>query len=263
MKSLPYNHPVTQKILKDKPKQPIYYKGSCSALSDKFIQIGVIGSRDISTYTFDILPGIFRFLSLFKCNIVSGGALGVDAFAHTLALQFQIPTCSFLASPVTDPSPKQNQHIFEDIQSKGCLLSTTQPYSKLKKYQFLERNKLLVNLCDILIVPQSQAGSGTMSTAEYALSENKYVFVPPVRAHDQSYDGNLILLKKGAQILSRAEDLLKYSPILEQHNKLLAPHLNQHKKYIRGHTKMQSVEILEAIYKKIDKGQLNHLASEL
>ena len=259
MKLIESSHPIYKKIFDDQAQACLYRQGSIRALDSDHIQVGIIGSRAISSYTFDVLPGMLQFLSLFKCNIISGGALGVDTFAHSLALQFNLKTTAFLACPLDNLSPKQNSDLFQEIQSHGCLLSSLRPYTTVKKHQFLDRNKLLVKLCDFLIVPQAQCHSGSIKTAEYALSLNKQVFVPPVRNSDLAYDGNLILLQKGAKLLTRPDDLINNSRIQNQYNQLLKPHLKKHQHLIRGYKNMQPIDILEALFKKIFDGKLNYL----
>ncbi len=259
MKLIESSHPIYRKVFADKAAGCLYRQGSIRALDSDHIQVGIIGSRAISGYTFDILPGIVQFLSLFKCNIISGGALGVDTFAHSLALQFKLNTTAFVACPLDKLSPKQNLDLFQEIQSHGCLLSSLSPHTTVKKHQFLDRNKLLVNLCDFLIVPQAQCHSGSLKTAEYALAQNKQVFVPPVRNSDLAFDGNLILLQKGAKLLTRPDDLINHSQINQQYNQLLKPHLKKHQHLIRGYKNMQATDILEALFKKIFEGKLNYL----
>lgn len=251
MKTIPANHFIYEKLNLKPEKSPIYFSGKLRSLDPNTIHVGIIGSRNLSTFTLEFLPGVVEFLSFFKCNIVSGGALGVDTLAHSSALNCGLSTTAFLACPLSQLSPKQNQDLFQNISQKGLLLSYLPPHAQSYKYTFINRNKSLVQLCDFLVVPQAHKDSGTIGTAKFALSQNKMVFVVPMRPTDCAYDGNTILIKQGAKLLTTYNDLFQHPKMLDLLNNKLKPQAEIIAKKINAPKNLQPQQIIQLAFEKV------------
>jgi DNA processing protein len=246
MKTLKNTHWIYQKI---SPKEitPIFYKGSTSNISPNSPRVAIIGSRKVSMYTYDFLPYLMRFLLKIQATVVSGGALGVDILAHQIALNHGLTNICLLASPLNKISPRENQLIIDQISKSGIVLSTQAPFVNTQKYMFLSRNKMLVDLADIIIIPQAQLKSGTMQTGEYALKQNKPVFVLPSRCFDIPFLGNLELIRKGAYLLGDFRDLFDYDPIFQRYEKYLEKHIAPLRSKVKNASKYNSVQILDKL----------------
>lgn len=74
------------------PSKPwvLYYQGCLDVLL--MPQLAVVGPRMPSVYAKEVLSALFESVQGRKCCIVSGGARGVDLFAHEMALKMGIPT---------------------------------------------------------------------------------------------------------------------------------------------------------------------------
>jgi len=77
-----------------------------------------------------------------------------------------------------------------------------------QKWTFAQRNRIISGLSSALIVIQAPKGSGAMITARYAIEQNREVFVCPGHAFDYNYEGCHDLIRDGASIVSRVEDIL-------------------------------------------------------
>lgn len=75
--------------------------------------------------------------------------------------------------------------------------------------QFPERNRLISGLSDAVVVVEARAKSGSLITVDQALEQNKDVYVIPGRVGDSLSEGCNELIKSGAYIMTKAEDILE------------------------------------------------------
>lgn len=250
MQTLKHTNWIYKKLIDNKSTN-IFYLGSTKHIDPQSPRVAIIGSRKVCMYTYDFLPYLMRFLKKTNATIVSGGALGVDILAHQLGLNHGLANISLLASPLNKIAPRENQHIIKDISKTGLVLSTQAPYVSPKKYMFLSRNKMLVDLADIIIVPQAQLKSGTIKTGEYALSQKKPVFVLPSRSFDIAFLGNLDLIRKGAHILGDFRDLFLHKPLFTRYENYLEKHIAPLRNRVKNESRFNSVQILDKLTDQI------------
>jgi DNA processing protein len=250
MKTLKKDHWLYTKI-NPKNSAELFYKGSLKKISENSPKVAIIGSRKLTFYTQEVFPYLMTFLKKINATIISGGALGVDILAHKNALDYGLSNISFLASPLNNITPKENQLVLEQVSKNGILLSTQAPFITPKKYMFLDRNKMLVDLADIIIIPQAQLKSGTLKTGEYALTKNKPVFVLPARIFDVPFMGNLELIRKGAHVLGDFRDLLLHQPILHLYDKYLEKHVEPLRPRVKNSHKFNSIQIIDKLTDQI------------
>ena len=230
MQKIDRSHKLYQKIFPkdflDKQRQvpELFAQGSSKHLK-KFIAskkthpvVAIIGSRKITLHTMLMLEYFVEFFCIHNCIVLSGGAAGVDSYAHQACLKYNGLTACFLAQPIS-AKLIDSKLLYRQIARRGLLLSAQQPLSPTFKYSFLKRNQLLVHLADFLFVPQADINSGTIHTALQALQRAKRVFVLPASLYDSPYAGNLQLIKSGATMLSCVSDLfdiLQINPLQHQ-----------------------------------------------
>jgi DNA processing protein len=131
-------------------------------------------------------------LSSNQIAVVSGGAMGIDAAAHTGAFP---NTIAILANSLDIFYPKINYKLLEDISKKGLLLSEYQPTTYATRYSFVLRNRIVVGLCDALVIAQADLNSGSLRSAEFAMKLGVPVYVLPHRLKES--EGTDMLLKEG------------------------------------------------------------------
>ncbi|WP_299545775.1 DNA-processing protein DprA [uncultured Helicobacter sp.] len=154
--------------------QTLYYCGNLELLNAP--KITIIGTRNPNLYAQNFTKIIAQKLSKNGIVIVSGGALGTDIIAHTNSLP---NTIMISPSSLDYIYPKSNAPIISKIYKQGLILSQFAPTYTPRRYSFLERNKSVVSLGKYVIIPQADLHSGSMQSAQYALSLNKPIFVPP------------------------------------------------------------------------------------
>ena len=170
------------------PPKELFALGDISLLKKR--KIAIVGSRKASFYAKEMTKKIANELSLRDVVVVSGGAMGIDASAHYGAFP---NTIAILATSLDNLYPKINEKLLFDISKKGLLLSEYEVGAKITKYSFVLRNRLVVGLCDALIIAEADTDSGSLRSAEFAQSFNKPIYVLPHRLGESL--GTLDLVK--------------------------------------------------------------------
>ena len=168
----------------------LYYYGNVELLHTR--KISIVGTRNPNPYATNFTQTLAQKLSKYGITIISGGALGIDIIAHTHSLP---NTIMVSPSSLEIIYPASNAKIITQIYEQGLVLSQfTSPY-KPHRFSFLERNKIVISLGECVIIPQADLKSGSMQSANYALSLQKKIFVPP--HHIGQSQGTQMLAKEG------------------------------------------------------------------
>lgn len=154
-------------------------------------KISIIGSRNCTQYTKNFVTEISSKLAKNGVKIVSGGAIGVDIIAHKSA-GAQNSIC-VLPSGIGELYPAINKKYLEEIAQNGLLISQFENNFKATNWSFVLRNEIVVALGDKLIAAEAELKSGSMKSIEFALKQNKKIFVPLHRIGESS--GTNYLLK--------------------------------------------------------------------
>lgn len=166
------------------------YLGNISLLDKK--KVSIVGTRNPNIYSQTITNLISSKLSQNNICIVSGGAIGVDAIAHKAANS--INTIAVLPCGINHFYPAINKNMLTDIAKNGLVISQFENNFKATNWSFVARNELVVGLGDILIVTGADLKSGSMTSVEFALKQQKEIFVPLHRIGES--EGTNYLLKE-------------------------------------------------------------------
>lgn len=171
--------------------------------------LAVVGSRNPSHETLMWMQReMGRFLRHRKIGVVSGGARGVDEWAHRISIDEEIPTICVLPSGLLNPYPPGGQTLWSEILAGGgCLLSTMPLREGMRKSHFHIRNRWIAGMARGVFVAEANRRSGSAMTAKYARDEGIEVATLPVSPHSVRGLGNLDLLADGATMLRESGDL--------------------------------------------------------
>lgn len=200
------NYPQSWSALSYRPAI-FSYQGEPAWLECEFIS--VVGSRTPAT---DTLLWMQRELSAFlvgrKVGVVSGGARGVDQWAHRMALDCGRPTICILPSGLLNPYPFGRENLWRQIRDNGgCMISTCALEEPLRKSFFHIRNRWIAGLAPLCFVAEANRRSGSQLTAKLAFEEHKTVCTLPVFPTATQGLGNLDLIADGAIFLRDHLDL--------------------------------------------------------
>lgn len=162
----------------------LWARGDVRKLSGK-VNVAVIGTRTPTSYGAKMAQRIVSLLVSRGCNVISGLALGCDAVAHSETVKAYGTTCAVLPSGVDNPVPASNKNLSNEILQKGGILLSEYPLGHSpQKREFVERDRIVAALADIVIVIEAGEKSGTMHTVNYALEYERPVLCT---AHPQKY----------------------------------------------------------------------------
>lgn len=140
--------------------------------------------------------------------VVSGLAVGIDAAAHRGALSEGGRTLAILPGGMESIYPPSNRGLAAAILEKGGGLATEYPpFSRIFKYRFPERNRIIAGLSRSCVLVQAPEKSGALITAEHALAEGRDVFVHRACIGGARNSGADLLAQQGAAVVGSAADI--------------------------------------------------------
>lgn len=186
------------------PPCGLYVKGNLELFHRP--SAAIVGARQCTEYGREAARYFGRALADAGVSVVSGMALGIDAAGHRGALDGKHPTFAVLASDVNVCYPRENIGMYMEIQNTGALLSEFDR-KPVVPGMFPMRNRIISGMADCVIVIEARERSGSLITADLALEQGREVFALPGRINDPVSSGCNELIKHGAQILTKPEDL--------------------------------------------------------
>lgn len=171
--------------------------------------LAVVGSREprsVSLLWMEV--HLKRFMQQNPCYISSGGARGIDQKAHSLAIETKTPTLVFLPSGLDKVYPANMNGIKQEIIDQGgAFISEYQSDQEIRKFHFVQRNRLISGIARATLIIEAHKKSGTMITAKEAVEQHRPVWVLPGHPLDSAMEGNNDLLISGATPVVGAQDL--------------------------------------------------------
>lgn len=189
------------------PPKSLYFIGKLPERPVKVVSI--VGSRRPTGYGRGVTQTLAGDLARAGIVVVSGLALGIDAIAHTAALDAGGTTIAVLGGGVDDPHPRTNVSLARRILLHGgALVSEYEPGTPPMQHRFLERNRIVSGLADAVVVTEAAIRSGTLSTVAHALDQGRTVFAVPGNITSPLSAGCNHLIKQGAIPVTDASDIL-------------------------------------------------------
>lgn len=202
----------------DYPPPLIYAKGDVGLLSRP--SIAVVGSRNCSGAGAALARQWTTTLSQNEFVIVSGLARGIDSVVHKASLASG--TIAVLAGGLDTIYPPEHAQLQQDIAEQGCLVSECPPGFKPRGKDFPRRNRIISGLSLAVIVVEAARRSGSLTTARFAAEQGRDVFAVPGHPLDPRAAGTNSLIKSGAILTTRAEDVIaEIAPQLERNDSQL------------------------------------------
>lgn len=161
-------------------------------------KIGMIGTRTPSQEVKQNAHSTAKKLAENGITIVSGLAKGCDTAAHEGALSAGGSTIAVLPCGILSIYPTENRPLAQQIGKKGLLVSEYPPYFTIQPYAAIQRNYLLEQLSDQLLLCQSGLQGGSKYAIKQALIHKKRVFALPLplESYGETLNRQLIRSKK-------------------------------------------------------------------
>ncbi len=177
-------------------------------------KIAMVGSRAASWHGLQFAEQLARQLAALGFVVVSGLARGIDAASHRGALAVGGQTIAVLGQGCDVVYPKQNQALFQEIASRGLLVSEYSNQTEPLPYHFPARNRIITGLSDALIVVEARTRSGSLISAKLALEQGREVFAVPGPVVAGAASGCHELIRQGAHLMDSITDLYREMPQL-------------------------------------------------
>ena len=200
-------YPLCLRQLPDCPVV-LYARGTMPDL-DRFPAVAVVGTRHASQNGYREAYSLAAGLAAGGAVIISGGAVGVDAAAHSGALDAGGITVVVMACPVNEQYPKDNVELRRRVLAQGGVLMSEFPHGESYKCEFPIRNRLLSGLSQAVCLGETPLRSGARITARLAREQGRDVYALPGSLSGRRNDGAHREIQNGAILVIRAEDILR------------------------------------------------------
>lgn len=184
----------------------IFYRGNKDLLLFKR-KLSIVGTRNNTKYSEGALDIIVPHLVENNFVIVSGIASGVDGLAHIKTIRNKGYTIGVIAHGHNTIYPEENKYLYKIMEQKHLIISEYFPTTKIRKYRFLERNRLVAALGCGLLITEAGLKSGTSRTIEYALDIGNNVLCLPGRFGDKMSIALNEHIKSGAIMINKLCDI--------------------------------------------------------
>lgn len=192
------------------PPAILFMRGNRALLDKRLNRIALVGARRCSLYGRNVARMLGKELGKYSTIIVSGGARGIDTHGHEGLLASLGYGIVVMGCGLDIVYPRENTKLFDRIlQNNGLLVSEYPPGTPPSAKHFPARNRIISGLSRGVIVVEAKGSSGSLITADMAVSEGRDVFVVPCNLLDHIADGNKFLMRNGAFVLTGYEDIVK------------------------------------------------------
>jgi DNA processing protein len=174
--------------------------------------IAIVGSRDHTPYGAEACRLVASHAAEAGIAVVSGMARGLDAVAHTAALEFRGSTIGVLGNGLGVVYPAANARLYERVAAEGLLLTEFPPGDRPNAGSFPRRNRLISGLARLTVVVEAAVGSGAIITADAALEQGREVAAVPGPITSPTSTGCNRLIRDGATPITEVTDLHAFYP---------------------------------------------------
>jgi DNA processing protein len=108
--------------------------------------------------------------------------------------------------------PRENRKLFEKILETGVVITEFPLGSSPLGYHFPMRNRIISGLSLAVVVVEATKRSGSLITARLALEQNREVMAVPGNTTSELSQGTNWLVKTGAKLVERWEDVAEELP---------------------------------------------------
>lgn len=199
--------PLRLREIPDAPTQ-LYVRGTLP--SQERPHLAVVGSRAATPYGKQVVRELLQGLRGTQVVIVSGLAYGIDALAHTIALEMGLTTVAVPGSGLGWDVlyPRANVNLAREIlKAGGALISEFEPEMRAADWTFPQRNRIMAGLCQATLVVEARERSGSLITARLTAEYNRDLLVVPGSIFSEGSRGTHQFLKLGAMPITNAVDL--------------------------------------------------------
>ncbi len=190
------------------PPAVLYVDGELCDI-DNSVAIGIVGTRRASEYAVKVTHIMSRGIAEAGALVVSGGALGVDTYAHKGALMAGGKTIAVLGCGLGAKYLSENKPLRDMIKHNGALITEYPPFTPASKRSFPLRNRIISGISLGVLVVEAGVKSGSLITAGCALEQGRDVYAVPTSVLSTDFAGSNKLIDDGAKVVTKPEHLIE------------------------------------------------------
>lgn len=239
------------------PPMLLYYRG---ILQNDAVRVAMVGSRRFTPYGEGIALEFAERLAAAGLTIVSGAARGIDTSAHKGALKSG-RTIAVLGCGVDVAYPSENRRLLQEIVSAGgAVISEYGPGTQPLPAFFPARNRIISGLSQGTLVVEAARRSGSLITAEMALSEGRDVFAVPGSIYSGTSQGCNRLIQQGAKLVQSPSDILEEYGLAVPPPRKARPKLTPEERQVWQVLSFEHPLSIDEIICSLPDGELSNLA---
>ena len=179
----------------DDPPAALAYVGSFDAIMQP--RVGVVGTRSASAAGLGFARELGAALSSAGVSVVSGLARGIDGAAHRGALGAEAPGAALgvLGTGVGVVYPHEHRDLQCTVAKRGLLLSEYDFLRGPRPESFPDRNRIVAQLAQVLVVVESGTKGGSLLTVQEATIRGRPILAVPNNPLVRSASGSNALLR--------------------------------------------------------------------
>lgn len=186
----------------------LFYAGDASLLRQPCV--AVVGSRKVSEDGAKRARKLARELVAHGVVVVSGLAEGVDAAAHTAAIEAGGRTIGVVGTPLDAVYPASHKRLQEIIYREHLLVSQFPLGSKVYPSNFPQRNKIMAAATDATVIVEASDTSGSLHQAAECARLGRWLFIAKSVVDNPSLTWPEKFLKQPkARVLTQTADILE------------------------------------------------------
>jgi len=191
------------------PPIALIAKGNLDALVAD--SLAIVGTRNPTNYGARIAGDFAAGFVDRDWVIISGGAYGIDTYAHRGALIAEGSTVAVIACGIDVNYPAANARLFEEICESGALITEAMPGVKAMPHRFLTRNRLIAAMSQATLVVEAAFRSGSLRTARDAAELLRPVMAIPGPINSPTSEGcHRLIGERAAEIVTSVADAVEF-----------------------------------------------------
>jgi len=191
------------------PPIALILKGNVGALHQP--SLAIVGTRNPTSYGARIAGDFAAGFADREWAIVSGGAHGIDSYAHKGALIAEGVTVAVIASGIDINYPAGNARLFIEICESGAIVTEFMPGHRALPHRFLTRNRLIASLSKATLVVEAAFRSGSLRTARDAAEIFRPVMAIPGPINSPTSEGcHRLIGERAAEIVTSVADAVEF-----------------------------------------------------
>jgi DNA processing protein len=171
-------------------------------------RVAIVGTRAATPPGLADAREIAAFCARAGITVISGLAIGIDAAAHSGALDAGGLTVGVVATGLDVVYPRRHARLYERVRAQGLIVGENAYGTQPLPWRFPIRNRIIAALADAVVVVEATRTGGARHTANYGLDYGRDVYALPGSRRNPAAAGCTELINDGAKPLLDPADVL-------------------------------------------------------